>query len=129
MAKTIKTKIGNNIKVVEHFFTADGNDHVAIYVENITNKKREYIGTSFDKVSYAFNSKYVIFTSEDGIEIVFDIDAFDFITDEIGQMKAYSKLLKSSMIEKTKNENDVEYDLFKEITNRRVLEHSEKTHE
>ena len=121
MERVIKHPVSDNNSVIEISYTYDNQKFVAVYVSDKTQNRNEFIGTAFEGFTHEFNSKYVIFKSEEGIEIVFDIDAFDYIFNEELQMRAYSKMIESSLLDETRTEKEEHILRQTESTKRRLV--------
>lgn len=93
------TKLNENVYLLERIFSEGGEDFTEVLAYDKKNNRVENIGTSYSEMSYYYNKDYVIFATEDDIEFVFDVNNFDFITDERKKRKAFDKMMSGSMFE------------------------------
>ena len=93
------TKLNENVYLLERLFSEGGEDFTEVLAYDSRNERVENIGTSYDGMSYYYNKDYVIFATEDDIEFVFDVNNFDYITDERKKRKAFDTMMNGSMLE------------------------------
>ena len=93
------TKLNENVYLLERMYSEGGEDFTEVLAYDSLNDRIENIGTSYYDMSYYYNKDYVIFATEDNIEFVFDVNAFDFITDERLKRRAFDKMMSGSMLE------------------------------
>ena len=101
------TKLTEDVSILEKPFCSDGEDFTDVYAFNETDDRIEYVGTSYSKMSYYYNKDYIIFATEDDIEFVFDVNGFDFITDERAKRRAFDKMMNWSMLEMLSYEKSI----------------------
>lgn len=88
------TQINDVIDIIEEEFVFNDKNHTSVYIYDKKNDIKEYIGTTYEKITYIFNSYYVVFMNKNKTERVFDINEFDFIIDNTLQEEAYKRTLK-----------------------------------
>lgn len=80
-------------------------EFVEVYAYDKKNKREEYLASAYNDMMYIFNDKYIVFYHKDYEipEVVFDIEEFDFITNENEMVEAYASFAEPNLPDKTEN--------------------------
>lgn len=105
--KTYITKLNDRVSMIEKTFWHRGEEYTKVFAYDKTNNMIEKIATAYNEMKYYFNSNYIVFVKDEDVEFAFDTRKFSFISDEIGKMRAFKNILKSSKSEYTKEETDL----------------------
>lgn len=105
---TYITNLNQRTSLVERTFCHEGNDYVEIFAYDKLYNMIEYLGTSYGDMQYYYSSDYIVFVKDEDVEFAFDTTRFCFITNEVAKMRAFNKILRSSKIDFTKEESDLE---------------------
>ncbi len=98
MGKCNVTKVNDcGIYLIETEVEEKGQNCVLVRAYDEKSGEIELIGCAFPGMDYFYDSRHIVFGSEDGVEFIFDLNKFCFITNESQKRKIYSKILKSQV--------------------------------